>query len=166
MVPEVQEWTQLGWMQSLVSKPVESRSEERLPTAADRGKKGIKEKSMEKKAKSLLRRFNEARHRVRYQTGLSGLSDKRSRESYVAPRDGRKERSQGVRGRMFHYYAEIYFNGRISDGLYRCGSGVVTTTLASNEDGWYDEFRKHIASDLGSPSTSPNNVIVKSIAKL
>lgn len=67
---------------------------------------------------------------------------------------------------MFHYYAEIYYNGRIKDGLYEYGSGVVATSREPNEDGWYDELRKSIASDLGSPSTNPSLVIVKSLTKL
>lgn len=67
---------------------------------------------------------------------------------------------------MFHYYAEIYYNGSVSDGLYKHGSGVVTTKRRPDEDGWYVELREKIARDLGSSSTHPSRVVVKSLTKL
>ena len=67
---------------------------------------------------------------------------------------------------MYHFYAEIYYNGSKADGIYKYGSGVVETSRESREAGWYDEVRKSIASSLGASSTSPNNVIVMSLTRI
>jgi hypothetical protein len=67
---------------------------------------------------------------------------------------------------MWHYYAEIYYNGRKDDGLYAYGSGVVSTNRKPDEAGWYDELRQKIARELGASSTKPNGVTVMSLTKL
>jgi len=67
---------------------------------------------------------------------------------------------------LYHFYAEIYNNGRKADGLYKYGSGVVETSRESHEAGWYDEVRKGIASSIGASSTSPHKVTVMSLTRI
>lgn len=66
----------------------------------------------------------------------------------------------------YHFYAEIYWNGRKADGIFKFGSGVIETSRESQEAGWYDEVRKRIASSLGASSSSPKDVIVKSLTRV
>lgn len=67
---------------------------------------------------------------------------------------------------LYHFYAEIYYNGSKADGVYKYGSGVVETNREPQESGWYDEIRERIASYIGAPSTNPNRVIVMSLTKI
>lgn len=67
---------------------------------------------------------------------------------------------------MYHFYAEIYYNGNKADGLYKYGSGVVDTIREPHETGWYDEIRENIAREIGASSTNPKRVIVMSLTKI
>lgn len=68
--------------------------------------------------------------------------------------------------RRWHFYAEIHYNGRKEDGVYRCGSGVVTSYLPTDDPSWYNDLRDQIASHIGASSSSTSNVQVMSLTPL
>jgi hypothetical protein len=69
-------------------------------------------------------------------------------------------------GSKWHYYAEIYYNGRKEDGIYAHGSGVVTTDSDPDDAGWYTELRQEILSQLGARSSSVRSLHVMSLTRL
>lgn len=67
---------------------------------------------------------------------------------------------------LWHFYAEIYFNGSKSNGVYKHGSGVVKTRKTPKDFSWYDELRDEILDVLGASTSSKSSVNVISLTKL
>ena len=68
--------------------------------------------------------------------------------------------------KLWHYYAEVYYNNNREDGIYVSGSGIVGTDLETDNPEWYNQLRLEICKDIGGTTKNLHGVVVMSLTKL